>query len=317
MKMRTVGTLALLLVAGLVWCEEKPWFTGPLIAPVGEVVPYGRFKSRNFVYCNVITSGFDHNGVAPPLRENFYNIVVEPQWYSGLTPWCDLEIATQIVCNSISDQLYCNSGDLLAGLDFQLMDADLTPYFPGIKFGVKEIFPVGNFRLFHPRKMWTDQTGGGAFATRFELVLYKLCHLRSSYWMSMTVSAQYIVPSTVHVRGFNTYGGGFGANGREVPGNQFQATASFEWTLSRRWAFSWETIYKHVEFSQFYGIPGVTFDGTFSPSITPGSDQLSMAAAIEYNYNKHFGIIAGSWFSLYNQSSPHFASGVVNFQYFY
>jgi hypothetical protein len=219
--------------------------------------------------------------------------------------------------NRTSGQQYFNSGDLTVGLDFQLMAADFTPYFPGIKLAVREVFPTGNFQYFHPRKLSTDQTGTGTFATQFDLVFYKVFHLWELHWLSTTFSAQYTVNTPVNVHGFNTYGGGFGTNGKALPGNSFQGIVSFELTLSRNWVLALDSVYTQTNVTEFFGIPGIFFGGTFADVGKPSSEQLSFAPAIEYNFSGHFGVIAGCWLSVLGRNSAEFRSGVVNFDYTY
>jgi hypothetical protein len=193
----------------------------------------------------------------------------------------------------------------------------LTPYFPGIKLAVREIFPTGNFQYLHPRKLGTDETGLGTFATQFNLIFYKVFHVYGHHWLSTTVSAEYTVNTPVHVHGFNVYGGGFGANGKALPGNQFQGIVSFEYTLNRNWALALDGVFVHTDATLFYGIPGVTFAGTLANEGQPSSEQWSFAPALEYNWSDRLGIIAGCWISAWGRNSAVFRSGVVNIDYKY
>ena len=117
----------------------EPWLTGPLIAPIGTVVPYGDFIVKSYVYLITNTGSYDKNWHAVSASENFYILNAQFLCFFGLTLWCDLNIIPQFFYNKTSNQHYFHSGDLTVGLDFQLMAADFTPYFPGIKFAVREI----------------------------------------------------------------------------------------------------------------------------------------------------------------------------------
>jgi hypothetical protein len=296
---------------------SEPWLTGALIAPVGTVVPYGDVLVKSYLYFTTHTGAYDKNWNAVPASENFYTLNAQFLCFFGLTPWCDLNIIPQFFYNTTSNQHSFDSGDLTVGLDFQLMAADLTPYFPGIKFAVREIFPTGNFQRFSPRKLLTDQTGAGTYATQFNLVFYKAFHLHGSHWLSTTFSGQYTVNTPVDVFGFNAYGGGFGANGKALPGNSFQGIVSFEVTLNQNWVLALDNVYTQTNVSQFFGIPGIAFSGTFADVGKPSSEQVSFALAVEYNFSRNFGIIAGSWFSVWGRNSTEFRSGVVNLEYTY
>ena len=297
--------------------SAESWLTGPLIAPIGTVVPYGDFLVKSYVYFTTSTGSYDKNWVPISSAENFYTLNSQFLCYFGLTPWCDLNIIPQFFYNTTSNEHSFYSGDLTVGLDFQLMRADLTPYFPGIKLAVREIFPTGNFQYFHPKKLLTDQTGAGSFVTQFDLVFYKEIHLYGSHFLSTTLSAQYTINSAVNVHGFNAYGGGFGTNGKVLPGNAFRGIMSFELNLNQNWVLALDNVYTSTNRAQFFGIPGITFDGIFADVGEPSSESLSFAPAIEYNFSSHFGIIAGCWFSALGRNCTEFCSGVVNFEYIY
>ncbi len=297
--------------------DPKPWLTGPLIAPIGEVVPYGDFIVKSYVYFTTNTGFYNKNWHSVSARENFFTLQAQFLCFFGLTPWCDLNIIPQFFYETTSGQHSVHFGDLTIGLDFQLMDVDFTPYFPGIKFAVREVFPTGNFQRLSPRKLWTDQTGGGTFATQFDLVFYKIFPLQGLHRLSTTLSGQYTVNTPVNVHGFNTYGGGFGANGKALPGNSFQGIMSFELTLNQNWVLALDNIYTHTNSTSFFGIPGIVFGGTLANAGKPSSDQLSFAPAIEYNFSRNLGVIAGCWFSALGRNSTEFRSGVINFVYVY
>lgn len=294
-----------------------PWLTGPLIAPMGTAVPYGDFVVKSYIYFATNTGSYNKHWHAVSANENFYALNAQFLCFFGLTPWCDLNIIPQFFYHTTSNENSVNFGDLTVGLDFQLMAADFTPYFPGIKLAVREVFPIGDFQYFSPRKLLTDQTGAGTFATQFDLVFYKVFHLYGLHYLSTTISTQYTVNTPVNVHGFNAYGGGFGANGKALPGNSFQGIVSFEVTLNQNWVLALDNVYTTTNITHFFGIPGITFSGTLADVGTPSSEQLSFAPALEYNFGSHFGMIAGCWFSALGRNSPEFRSGVVNFEYTY
>lgn len=296
---------------------QKPWLTGPLIAPVGTVVPYGDFVVESYIYFTTNTGSYDKHWHAVSATENFYTLNIQFLVFFGLTPWCDLNIIPQFFYNTASNQHSFHSGDLTVGLDFQLLAADFTPYFPGITFAVREVFPIGNFQRLSPRKLFTDQTGMGTFATQFDLIFYKVFHLYGLHWLSTTFSSQYTVNTPVNVHGFNAYGGGFGANGKALAGNSFQGILSFELTLNQNWVLALDNVYTQTNSTQFFGIPGIDFSGSFAEVGISSSEQISFAPAIEYNFSSNFGIIAGCWFSALGRNSTEFRSGVVNFEYTY
>ena len=320
MRILSFGILFICSLLANILPEEEhlsPWLTGPLIAPMGKVVPYGDFVLKSYVYGGVETGRYNENWKAVSSENDFYSFKIEFLAFLGLTSWCDLNVIPQVFYQTTSNQHYGYPGDLTVGLDFQLMEEDFTPYFPGIKFAVREVFPTGNFEFFHPRKLGADRTGGGSFSTQFDLVLYKVFHLGGKHWLSTTLSGEYMIQTPVNVHGFNTYGGGFGTRGTALPGNRFQGILSFELTLNQNWVLAFDTIYTQTDATQFFGLPGITYYGRYATVGTPSSEAFQLAPAIEYNWSPHLGVIGGCWFSVMGRNSAQFQSGVINFQYTY
>lgn len=297
--------------------RSEPWLTGPLLAPVGTVVPYGSLMVKPYLYFVTKTGMYNKKGEGISSSRNFYSVNAQFLCFFGLTPWCDLNLIPQIFYQFTANQHSVDCGDLTVGLDFQLMDAGLTPYFPGIKLAIREIFPTGKFQNFSPRRLSTDHTGEGTFATQFDLVFYKVFHLHALHWLSTTFSAQYTVNTPVNVHGFNAYGGGFGTRGKALVGNSFQSILSFELTLNQNWVFSLDTVYKQTDITHFFGIPGISFLGTFAHVGKPSSELLSLAPAIEYNFSKNLGLIGGAWISVFGRNSSEFLGAVLNLKYVY
>ena len=294
-----------------------PWLTGPLIVPVSVVIPLGQFEAQSYVYCTTNTGVYNQHWKAVSAEHNLFSLNPQLQLYVGLTPWMDINITTGFLFNRSHRQSSVNYADLQIALEFQLLAPDATPYFPGIKFLVRETFPTGTFEQLNPHKLLTDIGGAGTFGTSVGLILYEVYHFTGHHFLTTTYSAAYTVASPVHVHGFNQYGGGYGTNGRALPGNTFQGIISFEFTLSQNWVLAIDNVYQHVDRTQFYGRAGTTEDDLASSVGSPSSEQISFAPAIEYNFSSPFGIIVGCWFTAWGRNSTQFRSGVINFDYTY
>lgn len=295
----------------------QAWLTGPLIAPTGAVIPFGHFEIESYFYFNATTGAYNANWNSVSAENNFFTINPQILFFFGLTSWMDINITPQFSYNHTANQNSVHFGDFPVALDFQLMDPSYTPYFPGIKFTIRETFPTGPYQNLNPAKLLTDQTGQGTFATTFNLVLYDVYHLCKDHFLSTTYSAAYTVGTPVNVHGFNTYGGGYGTEGKILPGDIFQAIVSFEFTLTQNWALALDNVYTHTNASLFFGNPGKTLTGGVASIGTPSSEQISFAPAVEYNFSSNLGIIAGCWFTACGRNSPIFRNAVVSINYTY
>lgn len=305
---RTFFSLLLCLCSSLA-AEEAPWLTGPLIAPVGQVVPYGHFLLKSYLSLNVEKRA--------PLESSFYSFNYQGQYFFGITSFADLQLVPRIFYNCTSNQQSVQLGDFAVGLDVQLLEPEKTPYFPGIKFAIRETFPTGPYQYLTARKWGTDQTGQGTFATQFDLIFYRLFHLHKLHWLSLTFSTSYTVNTPVSVHDFNAYGGGFGTKGVVLPGDLFETILSFECTLNRYLALALDTVYRFNQASRFYGIDGINFEGTLAKTGTSSKSQFNLAPSLEINWSSHFGIIAGCYFSVWDSENRPFRSAVCNLNYAY
>lgn len=293
-----------------------PWFTSSLIAPRGTAQTLSPFELNSYVFFTVYSGNYNEDWKRES-TPNFYSF--NPQWlaYIRLTEWMDLNLIPQISVNWTEGQKAIGFNDFIAALDIQLYPADAEGWFPGVKITVKEQFPTGKYQNLTPRKLFTDQTGYGSFITYFDLVFYKQYHLSGSHYMTVNLSGEYGIPSSVHVRNLNAYGGGEGCRGTVRPGNSFLAIASFEFNFTQNWAFALDNVWTVSNSDHFRGNPGLDDEGNEFPIGNPSSANLSFTPAIEYNVTETMGLIVGCWFSVLGRNSSEFQSASMNFYFDY
>jgi hypothetical protein len=295
----------------------EPWFTGPLIAPIGEVVPVGHYIIQPFFEFNTITGHYDKHWKAQSLP-NFFNYTTLLEVTIGITKWMDVQLNPTVLYNHTQNQDSWRFGDSPLTFDFQLLPTNKFKYFPGIKLALTESFPTGKYQRLNPLKLATDISSTGSFTTTPGLVFYKIYHFGGFHFLSMTASFGYTYYAPVHVRGFNFYGGGPGCAGKVYPGNSFDAIISFEFSLNRNWVLALDNVYVHFDKDRFRGTPGLSAV-PFVPAIVgrPSSENLSFAPAIEYNFNENWGIIAGAWVSAIGRNTIVFRNALISFLYQY
>lgn len=294
--------------------EVSPWFTGPLIAPSGTTVRKGVLNIQSYLYTTVFTGVYDKHWDSHSSK-NFYSLNPSILIRYGLTDWFGILAVPQVFYNFTRGRSSFEFGDLAIGIELQLYPANRSDRFPGVKFAIKEFLPTGNYQGLQPGERGTDLSGLGTHGTYFNLLFYKELQIRDLHFLSTTLSFSYTRNSSVGVHGFNAYGGGFETRGTAFPGDFFSAIFSFEYSFNQNWVFALDNVYIHRNSSRFSGFPGRTSIGTTASVGLPSSDEVSFAPAIEYNFSKNFGIIAGVWFTAFGRSTPVFRSGVINFNY--
>lgn len=166
-------------------------------------------------------------------------------------------------------------------------------------------------------KKGTDIGGKGSYSTTGNLVFYKVYHIGGFEFVSVTLSLAYSYATSVHVAGFNAYGGGFRTKGVIHPVHEITAIFSFEYELTRNWVFAFDNVYIQFSSVEFSGERGLSASGSSAQVGNPSSAQLSFAPALEYNFSADFGIIGGIWFAAAGRNAPSFWSAAVNFSYMF
>lgn len=292
-----------------------PWFTGTLIAPGGTVVPRGNFVIQPYFFATVNYGVFNSHWRTKSTQKLISYSEQLPVW-AGLTDWMDCHIFPEVVTNVQEGKSYTGFGDLPLGFSFELLNPEASR-FPGIKLIINETLPTGKYQKFSSDKPNVEAIGEGLLSTDVGLVFYKLIHLSGIYYFSSTFGVEYSMAPPVHLKGFNTYGGGFGTDGTLCPGNGLAVFYAFEITLSQNWAFALDNIYTHTNRNRFSGERGIDIHGNPAEISKASSEQFSFAPAIEYNVNDALGFMAGAWFAPFGRNSTQFASGVISLAYTY
>lgn len=285
----------------------NPWYTGPLITGGSGMMPPGYANVSPYLFVNTNYGRYqaDRSTLDTP---NLVNVNPVFPIAAGITKWMDGLLILQGNANWIQNESDGGFGDIKLQLGFPIYKE--TMYVPGIKFLIAETFPTGKYENLDPSKLGTDGIGAGSFQTTFGLNFGKVIFWSYQHPMSLRMQFSYVIPKTVHVENFSVYGGGFGTKGKVRPGNGFTAGFGVEYSITQRWVIANDILYTTQARSKFYGDLGTGLSAG-----GPSNDQLSLAPAIEYNWNPNLGIIAGTWFTVYGRNSAEFISAVASITY--
>lgn len=292
-----------------------PWFTGTLLTPSGNIVPVGYMYLEPYFAVSDSFATYDQNWQT---HSTPAFVAVNPLVFFqiGLTEWMDFQTFPQAFYQHSQGREATHFGDLPTGLNFQLLKATPEGWWPSIKLSIREIFPTGKYQHLDPHKNGTDITGGGSYDTGLGLSFSRLFHLGGIYYLNTRLSLNYDTYSTVHVEGFNTYGGGFGTKGNVRPGPTYTGLMGLEFTLAKHWVFAIDLANFYGNKTTFRGYRGVTSRGAQAKVGFPSYYEFDLAPAIEYNFNESVGIIGGVWFSVAGRNTIQFASSVIAFSWY-
>lgn len=320
--------LSLLSYEGDISTREliQPWFTGTLLATSGLVVPAGHFNTEPYIFAISRTSFYNNDWKSVSI-DPLWNVQFRTPFWVGVAPWADLRITPVWNWNHRENQSEWTLGDWVLQLSFQLYKETLPSknWYPSVKVCIRETFPTGKYQNLNVDKLGTDGGGMGTYATAVSINFSKLFHFYDVSFLNLRFNVVYSVPTEVHVKGLNAYGGGMGTDGIVTPEKSFLSVFGFEYSLARNWAIACD--FQGIWCSQTYfkGNPGKVpySDSDIDPSGVPAvnenkaSIQYSIAPAIEYNWSAELGLIAGVWLTLAGKNSSHFTTGVIALNYFH
>lgn len=282
-----------------------PWFTGPLLAPTANTIPPGHVNFEPYIYFMAFTASYDNHWkkVSQP---NLYSLLSQTFIQVGLNSFMDFQIAPQLFYQFTEGVRSTQIGDLPISVDFQLAHDLPNHWRPSIKFTLKASCPFGKYQNLNPDKLGVDGVGSGSWNPGMALNFSKLLSLSNNRFLSLRLALSYIVPNPTSVRGLNVYGGALNTKGTVYPGNTFSCDVSMEYTLTQNWTVATDLYYIHANKIRFSGNPGI-----LSVVGKPSSDQISLAPAIEYNWNINVGIITGAWVTLGGRNTSCFRGSVT------
>lgn len=292
-----------------------PWTTGPLLTPSAKVVPLGHVNAEPYIFTTAVQGFYNSNWQVE--KDNHFSINLLALVQFGITSFMDFQINPGVVNNKAEGASSTRFNDLPFFLGFRLLEEDLDGWTPNIKFMIRENLPTGKYQKLNPNKRGTDSSGSGAWSTAPGLLFSKQYHLGGRHFFIPRASIFYTMAPPIPVKGFNTYGGGFGTEGKVRPGHILTTTIAFEYTLTQRWVLALDVVNAYSAATKFSGKAGTTAYGTPATVGNGSSEQLSLAPALEYNWNANIGVIAGCWFTVAGRNAEDFTSGVIALNIYY
>ena len=295
---------ALFLMLPISVACSSPWMTGPLLAPNGRTIAPNHFDFEAYSFYTTAqqTRSFEE---APVL-------------FVGLTEYMDMVMVTPYEINWSNGQSGSGFSDSLFGIGIQALRQKDDTWIPDLRIVVSEIFPTGKYDRLNPRKKETDQTGQGSYQTTVAFIFQRLTEFNNQHYLRTRLSLLAAKTQDVHVVGFNSYLSSTQAHGNIKIGNWYTVDAAFEYSLTQNWVPVFELQYINKQKSVFSFDHGFTADNFIGAAGgIEGGGVLTLAPALEYNFNEHWGVIAGVWFSVSGPTSKQFVANTIAVNYYF
>ncbi len=296
--------------------KDLPWMTGPILAQPGNVVPAGHINWEPYL---MVTDSFGtYNNFGKVVRQQ-PTVTSQPllALTIGILKKMDFEIIAPYSFNSKDGQSFRGAADISGLLGYQAMKDDPTSWwYPSLRATLEETFPSGSYQQFDPSLLGTDATGAGSYQTSIGLNFQKVLHFGGVHYLSTRLSYTYTIPTSVHVKGINAYGGALDTNGTVNVGNKQVLDLAFEYSVTANWVLATDIVYNNGAPNTFSGTTGTTSTGAPAEVGQPSTKSYQLTPSVEYNWNMHLGMIVGAWFTVYGDNSSDFAGGAMALNYY-
>ncbi len=294
---------------------HTPWFTGSLLAPTAINMQPGHPAIEPSVTVFKTYGEYNSNWKTKK-QDTIWAINPFVDFQFGITNKIGIETLISFICNFKNGKTASNFQDTIVLFGYQVSNDIKGSWVPDFRLIIQETFPTGKYQKLNPKKQGIDSTGYGSYQTGPIFVFRKLFSLYKNF-LSLRWSIGYLFPSTVYVKNFNTYGGGYGTKGKVTPGQTVIAFFSGEYSISQRWVLSFDTEFFYQKRSIFNGKRGLTTTGNVASTGLPNSVQISFAPEIEYNFTSTSGLLSGVWFTVAGKNSAAFASAFIAYLYIF
>lgn len=293
----------------------NPWYTGPLITPSATMVPPGYALWQPYIYFTDTYANYDTRRHVVD-RPNLFSVKVQPVILQvGVTSSVDASLIMSGIANWSKGKSGGGFNDIATTVGFLINRESL--YIPKFKFTISQSYPTGKYQHLNHDGLGLDSTGAGAWQTSFTFATGKVMFWNTLHPINARFAFTATLSTSVHVKNFNAYGGGFKTSGSVHPGNAYSADLGLEFSITQPWAAALDIVYNWQNKTTFHGKPGFTAAGTPATVGTGYSDQLSLAPAIEYNFTDTMGLLGGVWFTVYGRNAGDFVSGIFTWYWYF
>lgn len=286
--------------------EYFQWFVGPFLTPTPVTTPPGHPAIEYEVFILNNYGRYDSHWNVKNVPDTV-TIFPAIDFQVGFSDKVSIEFFWGTNTNISKGTSYTDMTDLIFSIGYQLLTDKKGTWIPDMRLILSEIFPTGNYHKLRRQNFGTDVTGTGSFQTGMFLAMQKQFIIDDESNINIRLAPGFFIPASVHVTGISAYGGSSDTSGRVKPGSYFTGFFSFEYAVSRKWTYGFETNYTQSGSGSFTGRRGKDLFGDRARFDLASSVQWSLLPFVERTFNAQHGFVIGSWFSVLGRNSNAFA----------
>jgi hypothetical protein len=262
---------------------EDAWWTGPILAASASTLPQGHFLIEPYLYDSVSYARYDADGDRHDTNDTQF-FGSQTYLLYGLFDRVSVGLIPRFGFRDVAagrDSSGVRVGDLSLQGQYRLTQYDGRV--PTTSLVMQVTLPTGK----HDRlgEHTSDAMGGGAYSTMLGFYSQYFFWMPNGRILRTRFNVQETFFDNADVADVSVYGTTQGFRGRAKPGNSFLAILAGEYSLTQNWVLAMDVQYQHDS--------RTSLAGTIRQSFA-SSSAVSLAPAIEYNFNGNVGIIVGA-----------------------
>jgi len=274
---------------------QDAWWTGPLLASPGAAMPQGHLVVETYLFDAIVQARYDDSGArrAVPRTDGFQS---QTYFFYGLTDTVTLGLGARFAYEQPSQGRSGSRigvGDTTVRAQYQLAEWRAERWLPTISMMLAETLPTGKFDRLGDRP--SDGHGAGAHTATLALFSQRPFWLPTGRILRVRLNLSWSRSDRVEIQDVSVYGTRSGFRGQAALGANFEADLAAEYSLSHQWVLALDLDYLHGASTTVRGsYPPAQGGPAIVVTDNSGSSQLlSVAPAVEYNWNASVGVIAG------------------------
>lgn len=267
---------------------EDAWWTGPILAASAATLPQGHFLIEPYLYDSVSYARYDADGERHDTSDTQF-FGSQTYLLYGLFDRVSVGLIPRFGFRDVAtgrDSSGVRVGDLSLQGQYRLTQYDGK--IPTTSLVMQVTLPTGKHDRLGART--SDAMGGGAYSTMLGFYSQYFFWLPNGRILRTRFNVQETFVDNADVADVSVYGTEQGFRGRAKPGNSFLAIVAGEYSLTQNWVLAMDVQYQHDSRGS---LAGTTQSRSIRQSFA-SSSAVSLAPAVEYNFNGNVGVIVGA-----------------------
>ena len=270
-------------------------FTGPLSAPNATALPKGHWDIEPYLIDSIQYASFDDDWSQNNVEDSHALRSVTLLQY-GLTDRLSIALLPTFGYNipasgatSSGPQL----GDMTLRAHYMLHKFTEGGLLPTVSLSYAQSFPTGKYDGLNGNV--ADGLGSGVLESTFGVFTQTYFWMPTGRILRTRLNVTYTTAlDDASVSGVSVYGTPSGFDGQIDTGDSYAVNLAFEYSLTRHWVPAIDIIYGHSDGASIRGVQAANGLATPIRSTSGSSESISVAPALEYNWNGHYGVIVGA-----------------------